>query len=177
MPPLNGPRLLFRLLLGRRLPITSGALMVGGISAPVTIRRDAYAIPYIEAQTDEDAWFGLGFCQGQDRAFQIESYLRVVRGTLSEIAGPETLAIDRLSRRIGFRRAAEEQLDAIGDYERGVIEAFARGVNAGVSMGSRRKAHEFPLLRAKPTPYEAADVVAVQKLLSFTLAANWDMEL
>jgi penicillin amidase len=174
---LNIPRLLFRLLLGRRFPMTNGTLKVLRITRPVLIRRDHYGIPYIEAEGDEDAWYGLGFCQGQDRAFQIETLLRVVRGTLAELVGPKALPIDRLSRRIGFRHAAEQQLKALDDETRHILEAFARGVTDGARIGCRRPAHEFSLLRAKPTPYLAADVFGMAKLMSFTMSSNWDAEL
>jgi penicillin amidase len=147
------------------------------ITRPVLIRRDGYGIPYIEAEGEEEAWYGLGFCQGQDRAFQIETLLRVVRGTLAELVGREALPVDRLSRRIGFRHAAEQQLEALDDEIRQILEAFARGVTDGARMGCRRPAHEFSLLRAKPTPYLAADVLGLAKLMSFTLPSNWDAEL
>ena len=55
---------LFRPLLGRRLPRTSGKMEVPGISNSVTIRRDTYSILYDEAESDEDAWYGVGFCRG-----------------------------------------------------------------------------------------------------------------
>ncbi|MFQ5795121.1 MAG: penicillin acylase family protein [Candidatus Bipolaricaulia bacterium] len=174
---MNIPRLLFRLLLGRRLPITTGTLKIPGINQPVLIRRDRYGIPYIETERDEDAWYGLGFCHGQDRAFQIEGLLRVTRGTLAELIGPEALPLDRLSRRIGFHNAAEQQLEALDDENRQTLAAYARGVTDGAKRGCRRPAHEFTLLRTQSTPYRAADVLAVGKLLSFTLASNWDIEL
>ena len=66
---MNIARLLFRLLLARRLPITSRTLEVPGVTRPVLIRRDQYSIAYMEAEGNEDAWYGLGFYQGQDRAF------------------------------------------------------------------------------------------------------------
>src|SRR5438445_1390535 len=103
---------LMSLALGRRLPVTRGDLRVEGLQGPVTIRRDRYGIPHIDANGD-DAWFGLGFCQGQDRAFQLELRLRLVRGTLSELVGSETLTIDRLARRIGFLESAQRQLAAL----------------------------------------------------------------
>ena len=174
---MNIPRLLFRLLLGRRLPITSGTLEVPSITGSVLIRRDRHGIPYVEAEGDEDAWYGLGFCQGQDRAFQLEGLLRIERGTLAELVGVEALPVDRLSRRIGFRHAAERQLEALDNETLGVLEAFARGVTDGARIGCRRPAHEFSLLRAKPTPYRAADVLGIIKLTSFMLASNWDVEL
>ena len=101
---------------------------VEGVDRPVTIRRDRFGIPHITAENDVDAWFGLGFCQGQDRSFQIETLQRVVRGTTAALIGRDSLDLDRLARRIGFLRAAEAQqhlLDADdlrGDY--GVREVF-----------------------------------------------------
>jgi len=170
-------RLLFRVLLGKRGPIVSGTLSVPGLNHPVTIRRDNHGIPYIEATNDEDALFGLGFCQGQDRSFQLEMIQRVVRGTLAELVGHDALPVDRLSRRIGFHRSAELQLAALNQETRALLEAFAKGVNAGRSLGCKRHAHEFSILRAYPGTYAAVDVIAMLKLMAFTLPSNWDMEL
>jgi penicillin amidase len=174
---MNLTRLAMRLLLGRRLPISSGSRRVDGITREVVIRRDAWGIPQIEASNEPDAWYGLGFCQVQDRGFQLESLLRVVRGTLSEIVGPDGLAIDRLSRRIGFIRAAQRQVELTRPEQHATLDAFARGVTAGMTVGSRRAPHELTLLRAKPTPWTAADVLGFVKLTSFALATNWDVEL
>ena len=174
---MNWARLLFRLALGRRMPITSGTLAVPGIMGELTIRRDRYGIPYIEAQNDDDAWYGLGFCQGQDRAFQLHGMQRLVRGTLAELIGPDGLPLDRLSRRIGFRHSAEQQIVALDDDVNRALDAFGRGVTDDSTLGCRRKAHEFALLRAEPTTYDAADIVGVLKIMSFTLASNWDVEL
>src|SRR5947209_320883 len=95
-------RLVFRLLMGQRLPRTRGGASVSGARSPIRIRRDAWGIPYIEAENDLDGHFGVGFCHGQDRPFQLELLLRVIRGTLSELFGLPALHLDRLSRRIGF---------------------------------------------------------------------------
>ena len=174
---MNIPRSIFRLLLGRRPPITSGSVNVAGIERPVVVRRDGHGIPYIEAEGEADAWYGLGFCQGQDRAFQLEMVLRVSRGTLAELLGHEALPADRLSRHIGFLHSARLQWDALDSDIRGILEAFARGVSEGATLGCSRAAHEFTLLRTKPTPWTGVDVVALAKLQSFALAANWDIEL
>lgn len=174
---MNVSRFVLRLLLGRRLPILDGALKVGGIRQQVLIRRDVYGVPYIEAGSDDDAWYGLGFCHGQDRAFQLESLLRVVRGTLSEMIGSDGLSVDRFSRRVGLRRAAEKQWAVLSEETRQWMDAYARGVNGGVRVGCAKRAHEFVLLGAQPTPYTALDVLGVLKLMSFYMAANWDIEL
>jgi len=174
---MNLPRLLMQLLLGRRLPITSGFLRVVGIEREIVIRRDGWGVPHIAAASDSDAWYGLGFCQGQDRAFQLESSLRVVRGTLAEVLGRDVLPIDRLSRRVGFIRSARQQLETMSSPVRSALEAYARGVTDGVTLGAGKPAHEFVLLRSKPTPWTAVDVLGYLKLTSFLLATNWDVEL
>ena len=174
---MNPSRLLFRLMLGRRLPVTRGTLSVPGLRGPLRIRRDRWGIPHVDAGHELDAFYGAGFCHGQDRAFQLEALLRVVRGTLAELVGPPGLPVDRLSRRVGFHHAAKEQLAALDADVREMLEAYARGVNAGTTLGSPRRAHEFVLLRGRPTPWTPADSLAVLKLISFTLASNWDVEL
>ncbi len=89
---MNTVKSLMRAVLGKRLPITEGSLEVTGVSGTVRIGRDAYGVAYVDAGSDADAWFGLGFAHGQDRAFQLESILRLVRGTLSELIGPRHVA-------------------------------------------------------------------------------------
>jgi penicillin amidase len=166
---------IFRLLLGRRLPVTDGILCVSGCREPIVIGRDLYGIPHIVANNEEDGWYGLGFCQGQDRSFQLETQVRIGRGTLAALIGRKGLGIDRLSRRIGYYRAAGEQLAVLDPRACRTLEAYARGVNAGRDHAP--PAHEFALLRARPTPYTAADVLAHLKMVSFSLASNWDNEI
>jgi penicillin amidase len=170
-------KVLFRFVLGRRMPIIEGTLSVLGIQDALIIRRDGYGIPYIEATNEADAWYGLGFCHGQDRAFQIEGLLRVIHGRLAEIVGPKALPIDRLARRIGFALSAKEQYDRLDQVSQQMIQAYARGVNEGIAFGCDRVAHEFSLLGTKPTPYQPEDVLGMVKFMSFNLASNWDVEL
>jgi penicillin amidase len=170
-------RTLFRLALGRRPPVTDGELQIPGPAGPVTVRRDKWGVPHIEAETDGDAWFGLGFCHGQDRAFQLETLQRLSRGTLAEMVGPAGLPADRMSRRIGFRRAAVEQLPVLAPDMRAGLEGYAAGVSAGNSHGLTAKPHEFAVLGGEPSPWDAADVLAFLKLQSFFLPSNWDVEL
>lgn len=168
---------LLRLLLGSRLPRTNGKLEVAGLRGSVTIRRDRCGIPMIEADDELDLFFGFGFCQGQDRAAQIELTKRAATGTLSELFGKATLPVDRLVRRAGLRPAAEAQFAILDPRIQSIITAFAGGVNAGDSLGLPRRPHEFVLLRAKPTDFTATDVLSILKLQSLVMPSNWDSEL
>src|SRR5258707_12470031 len=170
-------RLLLRLALGRRLPIASGELRVRGPSAPISIRRDSWGVPHIDAQNDFDATFALGFCHGQDRGGQLEVLWRVGRGRLAEWVGPPGLPADRMSRRIGFHRSAEKQLPVLSAEVRATLDAYTQGLNAGHGLGLAAKPHEFAILGGEPSKWDAADVLAVLKLQSFLLPSNWDVEL
>jgi penicillin G amidase len=170
-------RFVFRLLLGRRLPITRGELKVPGLFGSVQVRRDHWGIPLIDADDDRDGAYAIGFCQGQDRAFQLEILLRITRGTLAELLGPSMLPVDRLSRRVGFHTVSKEQLTALEPEVLELLEAYARGAQAGIALGLQRLPHEFAILKGRPTPWTAADTLATTKLLSFTLTTNWDAEL
>ena len=152
-----------------------GTLRLPGVRAPTTIRRDANGITYVDASTDEDAFFARGFCQVRDRQFQMELYLRVARGTLAEVLGEEMLPVDRLMRRIGFRHIARRQFELLPARERAQLESFARGVNAGTEHGP--KSHELTLLGMDPSRFEAVDIIAVLQFFAFALSSNWDAEL
>lgn len=174
MPARPGPRSLLRLL-GRRHPRTHGSVPVEGLADEVTILRDRWGIPHVEAATDADAWFGLGFCHGQDRGFQLEILARAGRGTLSEILGAPALPIDRLSRTLGLRRLADAQLGIIDADVRATLEAYVAGINAAARTSPRP--HELVLLRARRSAWEPQDVLAFLGLQSLALAGNWDTEL
>ncbi|WP_020470543.1 penicillin acylase family protein [Zavarzinella formosa] len=174
---MNLLRLALRGLLGKRLPATSGELTVPGLDAPVTIRRDKHGIPVITARTDHDAWFALGFCHAQDRPAQLEILLRIGRGALCEIVGPMALPVDRLCRKVGFRRAAEQQVDVVSAEGKLLLKAYTAGINAGYAHGLAKRPHEFVALGTAPTPWEPADVLAYLKLQPWFMSSNWDSEL
>ncbi|VTR98830.1 penicillin acylase family protein [Tuwongella immobilis] len=170
-------RLVGRVVLGRRLPITQGELSVPQLAGKVAIHRDRWGIPVIEATTPNDGWYGLGFCHGQDRTVQLEMQLRLSRGTLSELIGQAGVPVDRLIRRLGLGLAAETQLPQLAPEHRAILEAYTHGMNAAHRHGLSKLPHEFALLKSKPTPWMPADVLAFTKLTSFLLASNWDCEL
>ena len=58
---------LVRYFLRQSLPRHSGTISVSGVEGPVTISRDSYGVPTIEAESLHDVLFGQGFAQAQDR--------------------------------------------------------------------------------------------------------------
>ena len=174
MPERPGLRSLLRVL-GRRMPRTRGVLHRAGLGGEVVVGRDRWGIPHIDASADGDAWFGLGFCHGQDRAFQLELLARAGRGTLAALLGPAAVPIDRLTRTLGFRRVAAAQVAKLDPDVVATLSAYVAGVNA--SFAGAARPHELVLLRAHRSRWEVEDVLAFLGLQSLTLAGNWDAEL
>ena len=165
-----------RRVLGLSLPRTRGALAVAGIGAPVTIERDQYGVPHIDASSMPDAAYAMGVAHAQDRLWQLDLTRRVASGRVSEFAGEEGVAVDHFMRRLGLLRVAgEEARRATGDALQ-MLEAYADGVNTVVGSG-RRPPLEFRLLDLDPEPWEPAHSLAVVKLLALGFGMNWDAEL
>ena len=152
--------------------IYTGQKTVGGITKPVQIQRDHYAVPYIVAETEDDAWFGLGFAQGQDRAFQLEYYKRQANGALAEIFGERFLNADRYMRIIGIRRTAEKYVPLLDPDVHSMLTAFTAGINAGIFSEDAPSDDGFDLLGIKPTLFDVADVISTQLYFSLSLT-HW----
>lgn len=162
--------------LRRSLPRTEGRKRVEGISAPVEIRRDRWGVPHISATTIEDLWFAQGYCHGQDRLWQMESYRRAASGRIAEVAGEVGLPTDRLMRTLGLRRIAEREEAGLEPGLRAQLDALCAGVNTAVE-DARALPTEFQILRIDFDPWRPADMLAAMKLLAFGLSTNWEREI
>ena len=95
------------------LPQIDGELRVPGIAVPVEITRTEHGLAAIEANSMDDAWFGLGYAHAQDRLWQMMSMRRFALGRLSEVIGDDTVALDTRQRRLGFGRFAQAQFEEL----------------------------------------------------------------
>ena len=97
------------------LPQLDGRLRVRGLSAPVTVIRDAHGAPTINASNFDDLFFAQGYVTAQDRLFQMDGTRRFAAGELAEIFGENFLEHDRQQRILGLRVAcAKDNRDCVG---------------------------------------------------------------
>src|SRR6266702_4389751 len=54
------------------LPQLDGSVQIRGISARVTVTRDAHGVPTIDADNFEDLFFAQGYVTAQDRLWQMD---------------------------------------------------------------------------------------------------------
>lgn len=158
------------------LPLTNGTVRVVGADGPIEIVRDTDGVPHIFATTDHDALYALGYVHAQDRLWQMEMNRRIGAGRLSEILGETTLSIDKFQRTMGYYRAAQADLAIIEPRSRQALEAYAAGVNQWLSE-EHTLPPEFILLGVKPEPWQPADSLVWQKMMSWDLGGNYKLEL
>ena len=159
------------------LPQLAGEVRVRGLEAPVSIGRDGFGIPSIEAGSERDAAFALGFVHGQDRLWQMEMSRRIGAGRLAEVVGEEGIATDRFLRTLGLYRAAEAALEHLSAEAVDWLEAYALGVNAVILDRSRPLPPEFLILRHRPEPWVPADSLVLVKTMALSLIESWRREL
>ena len=169
------------LWLSRSLPRASGTIRIAGLSAPVTITRDAHGVPHIDGATREDVYAGLGFAQAQDRMWQMELNRMAGQGRLSEIFGRRTVPTDMWLRTMDLYGAAKDSLKVLSPGARRALAAYARGVNAWLAQAppffSSKLPPEFVILMHRPEPWTAADTLVTIKMMSVELAENLDAEI
>ena len=143
------------------LPQIDGTLAVAGLSAPVTVERDAHGVPHIHAASMDDLLFAQGFVTAQDRLFQMDLLRRHAAGELAEILGSAVVGHDRLQRTLQVRASADRALAQMSPAQVHVLEQYAAGVNASLAQQAAHLPVEFKILRYQPAAWSPRDSLLV----------------
>ena len=143
------------------LPQLDGKVRVAGLSAPVTVIRDAHGAPTIESANFDDLFFAQGYVTAQDRLFQMDGMRRFAGGELAEILGSDLVKHDRQQRILGLKAMAKKTAENMPAEIRVHFEAYARGVNAYIETHRDRLPLEFRILRYAPRPWTPEDSMVI----------------
>lgn len=96
----------------------------------VRVIRDAYGVPHIYGDRDEDVAFGLAFAHAEDDYATIEDVLLATRGDLALKYGPDAGKTDYLIAFMGVWDAVDALYNTdVSPKARAVAEAYADGLN------------------------------------------------
>lgn len=137
-------------------PRDTGTLRLAGLAAPVTVARDAWAVPLIAGESLEDVARAQGFVHAQERFFQMDLARRAAAGEVAALMGPGAVQIDREARPLRFRAVARDVVQRLPERHRRLLGAYAAGVNAGLRDLAVRPP-EYMLLRIAPEPWHEED--------------------
>jgi penicillin amidase len=154
-----------------------GTIELPGFSSPVTIRRDAFGIPSIEAGNLDDLWRAQGLVTAGERLFQLELAIRSATGRLSEVFGERTFDADRFVRTVGLPTAARTHVEGWTDEDHAMHARFREGAGLWIEHMPGSPI-EYTLLDLVPwLPDGAAEWAACYASLAWMLSNNWEKEL
>ncbi len=159
------------------LPRLDGDVHLAGVSAPVTVRRDAHGVPHIEAATQDDLFMAQGYVTAQDRLWQMDILRRNADGELAEILGPSLIKHDKAQRVLQIRLTARRIYANMPAADRARLDDYTRGVNLFIAQHPHSLPAEFKLLFYQPRPWSGEDSVAVGLMMVQMLDTHWDVKL
>lgn len=155
-------------LLRGSLPRLDGTLALEGLSAPVSVHRDALGVVTVEAGNETDAARALGYVHAQERFFEMDLMRRTAAGELAELFGPAAVETDKQRRVHRMRARMRRDLPRIAGGHRALLAAYTEGVNAGLA-DLRVRPWPYLLLRARPQPWRMEDSPLVGMAMYFDL--------
>jgi penicillin amidase len=161
---------------GRALPQVSGTTRVPGLGGSVSVVRDAAGIAHITADSPHDLFFSQGYVHASERMWQMEVWRHISAGRLAELFGQSQLDTDRFIRTLGWRIAAQRDLDAFTPGTRAVLDAYTEGVNAWLDGHRGSLGLAFLASGDTPEPWTDLDTVAWGKVQAWNLGGNFNTE-
>jgi penicillin amidase len=156
---------------------TEGAVDLPGLEGTVTVRRDTWGVPYIEASSLDDLWFAQGAVTAGERLFQLDLALRAATGRLSEVFGDRMLEDDRFARTVGFHRAGARIAEGWHADSLRMHRCFRDGVQAWIAAMDSPPV-EYTMLDIEPAiPDDVGPWGAAFVYLSWGLSGNALQEL
>lgn len=153
------------------LPVADGRSIKTGVLQRAEITRDKNGVVTINAQTDHDAFFAIGFAHAQDRMWQLELERRIAEGRLSEVFGQTAVPQDAWMRSLGLVDSAESSWSKLSPDAQASLTAYAAGINAWLEQ-NHTLPPEFLALGIRPAPWREVDSLAWSKVFALNLSGN-----
>jgi penicillin G amidase len=149
-------------------------LHMAGLQAPVHVVYDANGTAHINAGNTHDLFMTIGYLHATNRLFQMDLMRRQAEGLLSQVVGPAALSSDEFELQLGLLRTAEDNWQRLSpdDPARQVALAYTAGVNASMrqQIASGHLDVMFKMLGYQPAPWTPVDSLAIQGIMTQTLA-------
>ena len=97
-------------------------------ASATTVYRDDFGIPHVYAPTLEDAAYGIGYAQAEDRLEELLKNYRRAAGTMAEVFGPQFYQDDLAQRIWRHAEIGRSGYPRLSPKLRAVLEAYVAGV-------------------------------------------------
>lgn len=152
-------------------------LSTNKIAADVSISRDEFGVPLIEAESLNDLAFGMGYMMAQDRLAQMVPMNLLAQGRLSEMSGDLVLDMDIYMRTLNLKSIMAEKYKAVSPEMKRHLESFSNGVNHYMEQHKDALPLEFVLNDYQPEPWQAVNTMYMFAVLNLGVGFNLHEEL
>lgn len=147
---------------------------IKGLKDKVRVYRDAYGIPHVIANNEDDLYKVTGYIQAQDRMWQMDLLRRVTQGRLSEIFGKDMIESDVILRSLRMPEKSDYVLSIISPEMLSALQAYADGVNQYIEEDNL--SFEFKILGYKPEKWTPKHSLNLIGYMAWNLEMGWTTE-
>ncbi|HKD75390.1 MAG TPA: penicillin acylase family protein, partial [Ktedonobacterales bacterium] len=158
-------------------PQVNGTIQLAGPDGPITVIRDRYGVPHVQAGDIHDALFAQGYVTAQDRLWQMDFNRRIAAGRLAEIFGSQEVDADKFLRTLGLAQSAQSDVARLSPDLHAELDAYTQGVNAFIDGHRDALPLEFRILGYTPEPWQDTDSIAYGKVIALDLDNAWSAKL
>lgn len=138
-----------------------------GLEGSAVVRWSSDGASTVEAESLQDAWAGLGYAQAARQPWPMTFYRAAALGNLTAIVGEQGLEVDRITVSLQLGSGARSAFEKLPTAERESLQAFASGVNAGLSDKRILRDPAMILGQAEPERWEAWHSIAIERLFAW----------
>ena len=163
--------------LNHPLPKYEGHHSIKGLNKSVDIYTDAFGVPHVFAQNEEDLFYAAGYYAARDRLFQMSIVNFSVRGELSSALGDELIDSDIYLRTWRIHDTAKKLVGELDPQTVQLINAFCAGINYRIQEVYNDLPIEFKLLQIKPPVWNPSIVTGYARMMAREMSSSWKPEI
>lgn len=142
----------------------SAALLLSLLAPPVSVPRDEFGVPHVQAASWDEAFFQAGYAVAEDRLWQMEGSRRLARGKMAEVFGKAMAEGDKEVLQSGYTdEELAQQIAKLAPNLRAAYREYTRGVNAYIDFAKAE--NKLPKGYAdagfQPEPWTEVDSAAI----------------
>jgi len=103
--------------------------LIEGLAKRVTIYRDSYGVPHIDAMDLASTAFAFAYCQCEDYFWQVEDTILWSLGRYAELNGTSGLDSDLITHAFEIPSRSQQDYEEFDKHHALIAQAFAAGVN------------------------------------------------
>ncbi len=143
-----------------------------GLQDTVEVFSDSFGVPHIFAKNNEDLFSTAGYIIARERLIQLSLLVAVAHGEISKLLGDDYAIHDEYIKQNKLFYINSENLSAIKDENKVLINSFCSGINARINETEGALPLSFKILNTKPLKWTIPDVINVGAMMTGSLQQN-----